>query len=104
MAGELDVVNLESDIPLIAQQEHRDGIHHTEDSYYSLLEENMFLLDQLKDKEEICSHLQNELERLDDKTEKTNRTHQEEIGIFFIIIFKTNFYFIISEIYKKKIL
>ncbi|KAF8796301.1 hypothetical protein HNY73_000689 [Argiope bruennichi] len=79
LAGELDVVNLEPDIPLNTQQEHRDGTHHTEDSYYSLLEENMFLLDQLKDKEEICSHLQNELERLDDKTEKTNRTHQEEM-------------------------
>ncbi|GIY25349.1 uncharacterized protein CDAR_60971 [Caerostris darwini] len=80
LAGELDVVvNLEPDLTLGSQQEHRDGIHHTEDNYYSLLEENMFLLDQLKDKEEICNHLQNELERLDDKTEKTNRNHQEEI-------------------------
>ncbi|GFX37886.1 uncharacterized protein TNCV_1823401 [Trichonephila clavipes] len=80
LSGELDVVvNLEPDIPLGAQQEPRDVIHHSEDNYYSLLEENMFLLDQLKDKEEICSHLQNELDRLDDKTEQTNRTHQEEI-------------------------
>lgn len=82
MAGELEAIaNLEVDPVCIVQPESRDAMHHSEDNYYSLLEENMYLLDQLKDKEEICSHLQNELERLDDKTEKTNRTHQEEMGI-----------------------
>lgn len=81
LAGEAEVVaNLEVDNPSLPQQGSRDAIIHGDDNYYSLLEENMYLLDQLKEKEEICGHLQNELDRLDDKTEKTNRTHQEEMG------------------------
>ncbi|KFM62262.1 hypothetical protein X975_25774, partial [Stegodyphus mimosarum] len=80
LAGEKDIVgSLEIINTTDVQQEPRDVMHHNEDNYYSLLEENMYLLDQLKEKEEICNHLQNELDRLDDKTEKTNRTHQEEM-------------------------
>lgn len=81
LSGDLEVIaSLEPDSTIIVQPESRDAMHHSEDNYYSLLEENMYLLDQLKDKEEICSHLQNELERLDDRTEKTNRNHQDEMG------------------------
>ncbi|KAG8187583.1 hypothetical protein JTE90_025917 [Oedothorax gibbosus] len=80
LSGDLEVIaSLEPDSTLIVQPESLNAMHHSEDNYYSLLEENMYLLDQLKDKEEICSHLQNELERLDDRTEKTNRNHQEEM-------------------------
>ena len=32
-----------------------------EDNYYNLLEENMYLLEQLKTKEEICRRLESEL-------------------------------------------
>lgn len=82
LAGEAEIVQtLDVDNPSTPQQCSRDTILHGDDNYYSLLEENMYLLDQLKDKEEICSHLQNELDRLDDKTEKTNRIHQEEMGL-----------------------
>ncbi|XP_015919958.2 uro-adherence factor A [Parasteatoda tepidariorum] len=79
-SGDLEVIaTLEADNPITIRQEQKDVIHHTEDGYYSLLEENMYLLDQLKEKEEICGHLQNELDRLDDKTQKNNRNHQEEM-------------------------
>lgn len=84
LAGDPEIVtNLEAENPVTTEQSSRDTILHVDDNYYSLLEENMYLLDQLKEKEEICSHLQNELDRLDDKTEKTNRTHQEEMGMLF---------------------
>lgn len=81
LAGEAEIVQTLDDNPSTPQQCSRDTILHGDDNYYSLLEENMYLLDQLKEKEEICSHLQNELDRLDDKTEKTNRVHQEEMGL-----------------------
>ncbi|XP_076318055.1 uncharacterized protein LOC143229505 isoform X2 [Tachypleus tridentatus] len=53
-----------------------------EDNYYTLLEENMFLLEQLKTKEGICRRMEEELETLDDKMEEMNARHQEELELY----------------------
>ncbi|XP_022239651.1 uncharacterized protein LOC106457881 isoform X2 [Limulus polyphemus] len=53
-----------------------------EDNYYTLLEENMFLLEQLKTKEGICRRLEEELETLDDKMEEMNARHQKELELY----------------------
>ncbi|RWS07667.1 uncharacterized protein B4U79_01078 [Dinothrombium tinctorium] len=54
-------------------------MHFPEDNYYSLLEDNMYLLEQLKTKEEICRRLEAELESLDDRMEEMNAKHQKEM-------------------------
>ncbi|XP_015925412.1 early endosome antigen 1 [Parasteatoda tepidariorum] len=48
------------------------------ETYYSLLEENVILLEQLKDKEEICRRLEKELEILDEKVDVMNTHHIQE--------------------------
>ncbi|XP_055951798.1 uncharacterized protein LOC129987861 isoform X2 [Argiope bruennichi] len=48
------------------------------ETYYSLLEENVLLLERLKEKEEICRRLEKDLEILDEKMEEMNIHHSEE--------------------------
>ncbi|GIY26676.1 uncharacterized protein CDAR_29361 [Caerostris darwini] len=48
------------------------------ETYYSLLEENVILLDQLKEKEEICRRLEKDLEILDEKMDEMNNHHGQE--------------------------
>ncbi|GIY92911.1 uncharacterized protein CEXT_427841 [Caerostris extrusa] len=48
------------------------------ETYYSLLEENVILLDQLKEKEEICRRLEKDLEILDEKMDEMNNHHVQE--------------------------
>lgn len=52
---------------------------HAEDSYYTLLEENMLLLEQLRAKENVCARLEANLERLDERLELMSSRHREEI-------------------------
>lgn len=52
---------------------------HAEDSYYTLLEENMLLLEQLRAKENVCARLEANLERLDERLEMMSSRHREEI-------------------------
>lgn len=59
------------------QVSNRDNI--SENNYCGLLEDNMYLLEQLRSKEEICRRLQGELQRLDDRTELMTKQHQEEM-------------------------
>ncbi|KAK8785521.1 hypothetical protein V5799_008114 [Amblyomma americanum] len=51
----------------------------SEDSYYTLLEENMLLLEQLRAKENVCARLEANLERLDERLELMASRHREEI-------------------------
>ncbi|XP_067122813.1 putative leucine-rich repeat-containing protein DDB_G0290503 [Centruroides vittatus] len=60
-----------------AQINNKDNI--SENNYCGLLEDNMYLLEQLRSKEEICRGLQEELQRLDDRTELMTKQHQEEM-------------------------
>ncbi|CAL1296833.1 unnamed protein product [Larinioides sclopetarius] len=48
------------------------------ETYYSLLEENVLLLDRLKEKEDICRRLEKDLEILDEKMEEMNTHHSKE--------------------------
>ncbi|GBN92267.1 hypothetical protein AVEN_204654-1 [Araneus ventricosus] len=48
------------------------------ETYYSLLEENVLLLERLKEKEEICRRLEKDLEILDEKMEEMNIHHSKE--------------------------
>ncbi|XP_054717552.1 uncharacterized protein LOC129226949 [Uloborus diversus] len=48
------------------------------ETYYGLLEENVLLLEQLRDKEEICRRLEQELEVLDKKVDFMNAHHGQE--------------------------
>lgn len=52
---------------------------HAEESYYTLLEENMLLLEQLRAKENVCARLEANLERLDERLELMASRHREEI-------------------------
>lgn len=52
---------------------------HAEESYYTLLEENMLLLEQLRAKENVCARLEANLERLDERLEFMASRHREEI-------------------------
>ncbi|XP_023241761.1 uncharacterized protein LOC111640000 [Centruroides sculpturatus] len=53
--------------------------NQTDDNYYSLLEENVILLEQLKNKEDICRNLERKLINLDKKMEEMNRRHQQDL-------------------------
>lgn len=53
---------------------------HAEESYYTLLEENMLLLEQLRAKENVCARLEANLERLDERLQLMSSRHREEIG------------------------
>lgn len=53
-----------------------------EDNYYNLLEENMYLLEQLKTKEEICRRLESELGTLDERMGEMNSAHKKEMEKF----------------------
>ncbi|RWS31990.1 uncharacterized protein B4U80_10912 [Leptotrombidium deliense] len=63
-----------------ANRKINEAVQSTKHNYYCLLEDNMYLLEQLKAKEEICRRLENELELLDDKMEEMNVTHEKEMG------------------------
>lgn len=52
------------------------------ETYYGLLEENVILLEQLKEKEEICSRLEKDLGVLDKKMDDMNNCHLQETRKF----------------------
>lgn len=65
-----------------SEEDELEKKRNDSETYYGLLEENVILLEQLKDKEEICSRLQKELEMLDKKVEVMNKHHTQETGEF----------------------
>lgn len=54
-----------------------------DDNYYCWLDENMFLLDQLRSKEEICRRLEGELNKLDEGMNKMSKQHELEMGEYY---------------------
>lgn len=61
-----------------SEEDELEKKRNDSETYYGLLEENVILLEQLKDKEEICSRLQKELEVLDKKVDVMNEHHTQE--------------------------
>ncbi|XP_035208606.1 myosin-2 heavy chain-like isoform X2 [Stegodyphus dumicola] len=61
-----------------SEEDDLDKRRKDSETYYGLLEENVILLEQLKDKEEICRRLEKELEMLDAKVDVMNQHHMQE--------------------------
>ncbi|GFU26966.1 uncharacterized protein NPIL_115582 [Nephila pilipes] len=61
-----------------SEEDELDNQRKGSETYYSLLEENVILLEQLKEKEEICSRLEKDLEILDEKMDEMNTHHAQE--------------------------
>ncbi|KAG8183129.1 hypothetical protein JTE90_024432 [Oedothorax gibbosus] len=61
-----------------SEEDEFDKPRKGSETYYSLLEENVILLEQLKEKEDICRRLENDLGVLDEKMDDMNNRHLQE--------------------------